>query len=231
MALPHRPQKPFPFAVSDVKRSFKPMTDNLEMRLRNMVAVALATLSAACASGSGGGGPYLSPGPLPPLGGDSQRDGRAVPAVPASAAARPQLGVGGAAPSTGSDLPDGLVAADGLARLPGALVAGVGPVHGVAVSISLTGTAPARDEKALISDILGGGPGDSGQTIARALEAASGGKFRLTFSALPALVAARDRNHGASPPICGVWRFPRCGRGLGSLISAAGTMTVRTACR
>jgi len=174
------------------------MTDNLEMRLRNMIAVALAALSAACASGRGGGGPYLSPGPLPPLGGDAQRDGRAVPAVPASAAAVARGGVSGAAASSGSGLPDGLVAADGLARLPGALVAGVGPVHGVAVSISLTGNAPAHDEKALISEILGGGPGDSGQTIARALEAASGGKFRLTFSALPALVAPRERNHGAS---------------------------------
>jgi len=161
------------------------------MRLHHSFATVLVGLAAACASP--GGSPYLAPGPLPPLGAaNSGRTSAAVPAavaaVPAPRSQRPP------SDATRSDLPSGLIASGGLGRLPGALVAGVGPVHGLAVSVSLTGRAPARDEQRLISEVLGGSGGDTGATVARALEAASGGKFRLTFSSLPALVSGRQAN-------------------------------------
>lgn len=153
-----------------------------------LVTGLLSACGSVRARGSGDGGPYLSPGPLPPVGGVTGDRGGAVPAIPASLAGVPASRQT-ARPAAGSGLPAGLVVGDGLGRLPGALVAGVGPVHGLAVSVSLTGRAPSRDENALITDVLGG-PGDNGATIARALDAASGGKFRLTFSSLPGLVAA-----------------------------------------
>lgn len=165
------------------------------MLSRYLAVAVLVGLASGCASRGNpvGGGPYLAPGPLPPLGGASGgRAGAAVPAVPRSASAPLAARASQPVEARRSELPSGLVASGGLGRLPGALVPGVGPVHGLAVSVSVTGKAPSRDETALISEILGGGSNDTGSTIARALSAASGGKFRLTFSALPALVGPRE---------------------------------------
>lgn len=164
------------------------------MAFRNIPLLVLLAVLTGCASGASEGR-YLPPGPLAPIGGARAGDVNAVvPAVPQSLSAPPRSAPM-RSPST-SDLLAGLVASDGLGRLPGARVAGVGPVHGIAVSISLTGRPPARDEKALTAEVLGGGAGDTGATIARALDAASGGKFRLTFSSLPALVAPAGARSG-----------------------------------
>lgn len=162
------------------------------MQFRKTIVFVLLSCAGCGAAGGNGTGPYLAPGPLPAIG--TQRPGtEAVPAVPATTQRLPDAASTRqtAAVPDRSGLPVGLVASGGLGRLPGGRVAGVGPVHGLVVSVSLDGKAPSRDERGLISDVLGGGPGDGGATIARALEAASGGKFRLTFNALPGLVDSR----------------------------------------
>ncbi|HEX7240687.1 MAG TPA: hypothetical protein VF263_10495, partial [Longimicrobiaceae bacterium] len=67
---------------------------------------------------------------------------------------------------------------------------GVGPVQAMVVPVSLGGQAPVRDGAALVRDVFGG-EGSGGATLAAALLAASGGKFRLTVAPLPALVDQR----------------------------------------
>jgi hypothetical protein len=166
------------------------------MQFHKAFVVALVACAACGSMGSNGAGPYLAPGPLPAIGTErASGGGGAVPAVPVAVTRHPTSPAPAA--SGRSDLPAGLVASGGLGRLPGARVAGVGPVHGLVVSVSLDGKTPSRDERGLISDVLGGGAADTGPTIARALEAASGGKFRLTFSALPALVDNRGQDQAA----------------------------------
>jgi hypothetical protein len=160
------------------------------MQLQKSFVLVLLACS-ACASGSGATGPYLAPGPLPAIGAPRSPGRDAVPAVPPEVARGTSGAPAAIRAAERSDLPVGLVASGGLGRLPGARLAGVGPVHGLVVSVSLDGKSPSRDERRMVAEVLGGGGGDTGATIARALEAASGGKFRLTFSALPALVDSR----------------------------------------
>jgi hypothetical protein len=144
-------------------------------------AALLAAAGCAALPGRGASGPYLAPGPLPAITGASRGVSPALPDRRGAAAQQ-------AAPA--SLVPAGLVAADGMGRLPGARLPGVGPVQAMVVPVSLGGKAPVRDGAALVREVFGG-DGGGGATLAGALLEASGGKFRLTAVPLPALVDRR----------------------------------------
>jgi hypothetical protein len=143
----------------------------------------------ACSAGRGAEGPYLPQGPLP-----SVRTTEGVtPALPPSWA-RPAPGPWGdaaGADARNAGLPSGLVAAGGLARLPGARLSGVGPVQALVVPVSLGDRRPERDENALVREVFGSGDRGGGSTLSRALEAASNGKFRLSVVPVSPLVDTR----------------------------------------
>lgn len=149
-------------------------------------AAILAAVGCSAVSGRGGGGRYLAPGPLPAITGATRGVSPALPnwgGVATQPAPARQS-------KTASPLPAGLVAAEGMGRLPGARLPGVGPVRAMVVPVSLGGKAPVRDGAALVREVFGG-EGSGGATLAAALLAASGGKFRLTVAPLPALVDQR----------------------------------------
>lgn len=159
---------------------------------RSLAAGAAVILAAGCSAlpGRGKGGPYLDPGPLPVLAGGGRGITPALPGDWGAATAAAPAGGARRAGRAAAPLPAGLIASDGMARLPGARVPGVGPVQALVVPVSLGGQAPVRDEAALLHEVFGGG-GAAGGTLAEALLAASGGKFRLSVSAVAPLVDRR----------------------------------------
>ena len=153
--------------------------------------------AAACGGGAAIGsseGPYLSPGPLP-----IARSGTvgATPAVPAAVSPprAPVADQGAAA----SPIPAGLTGNQGTARLPGAAMPGIGPVHGLVVPVSLGPRLPVRDDAALGRQLFGPGGGGAAPTLVEQMRAASAGLFRASFDVLPTLVDSRRGVLGASP--------------------------------
>lgn len=160
----------------------------LSRKIRPTAAVCVLVLT-GCAGGGGAfrpaEGPYLAPGPLP---GSDAGTVRASPAVPAGPTGRAPAPGGSSVPG----LPAGLSAGQGTARLPGAGMPGIGPVHGLVVPVSLGPRIPLRDDVALTREFFGSDPGGSGPTLVEQMRTISGGLFRPSFEVLPSLVDSRQ---------------------------------------
>lgn len=140
-------------------------------------------------------GPYLSPGPLPA----SEASGlRASPAVPAGSGSASSYG-GPVVAAVTPGIPAGFTASAGAAKLPGAGMPGIGPVHGLVVPVSLGPRVPLRDDGALQREFFSAGAGGAGPTLVDEIGAISGGLFRPSFDVLPSMVDSRTNVLPTSP--------------------------------
>jgi hypothetical protein len=173
------------------------MLQRFFIRIPRPAAAALLFLLGACAGGGGGAfraaeGPYLPPGPLPNSDAGTLR---ASPAVPGGSSPRSSTAGSSSVPG----IPAGLTASQGTARLPGASMPGIGPVHGLVVPVSLGPRIPLRDDVALTREFFGSDPGSSGPTLVEQMRVISGGLFRASFEVLPSLVDSRRNVLSAAP--------------------------------
>ncbi len=149
-------------------------------------------------------GPFLSPGPLP----GSARDVRSSPALPAGMAAAAPAAAVPEPKMNERGGPAGLTASGGTGLLPGAEVAGIGPVRALVVPVSLGPRLPARDDASLGRDFFGQAS-SGGNTLARELSLLSDGNFRPDFEVLPTLVDSRPNVLPAAPGTAELLAFAR----------------------